>query len=402
VSKPFSIAYPPKDQQPGWAWKGLNSRTPPIFLDKLEAASLSNVWLRNQEIRSAPPFITAFGGPDPNGPTLGEISFFDANSVVHTCSFTKAGIWQLQQNRQNPVTNPWVFIGNPPLFQGIPVAARAFANVLYYTNGVPYVLSWDGIAQSPQISSGLTSATFGGTGSSIGGQFLYELNNQICLLNVSFFNVASITNPIPGTGPTTLPANTTSNYPQLLWWSANGIPNQFDPTVNTSAGFNNFLDVPDVFTGVLVFGEVAYLFRKNGITYQNIGGNNALVPFYFDHLWSSENGIGNVYPWSISQFGGTGFFVSVDNIYSATVQGFNPIGAGARDAIMADLANATSNPVAAVVPAYASGYVYLRYDLCIPLGSFTRIYSYSMEDANWMRQDLKGVIITGKPSLCWR
>jgi hypothetical protein len=402
VSKPFTISYPPDDIQPGWSWKGLNNKTPAIFLTQLEAAAMSNIWLRNQEIRSTPPFILAFPGPNTSNATLGQTSFMDANGTIHTCAFTSDGIWQLNPYNTTFVPPPWTFVGGPNLTQGVPVASRDFANILYYTNGAPYVQSWDGIGTSTTLVSGLTNAIFGGAGSSIGSQFLYEINNQICLLNVSLFNVASVTNPIPGTGATTLAAGDVTNYPQLLWYSANGIPNQFDPSVNTSAGFNNFLDVPDQFTGVMAFGEVAYLFRNNGITYQTISENTSLTPFYFDHLWSSEEGMGNVYPWSIAQYGSTGFFISTDNVYKATVQGFNPIGGGARDAIMEDLSNATLNPVASIIPKFNQGYVYLRYELCIPMGSSTRIYSYSLEDDNWMPQDLTNSLVTARPSLCWR
>jgi hypothetical protein len=362
---------------------------------------MSNVWLRNQEIRSIPPFIAPFIGPEQTNPTLGQQSFMDANGTIHTCAFTSSGLWQLATFNSIFGQRVWQFVGSPALVNGVPVSSRAFANILYYTNGVPYVLSWDGINVPPVIVSGLTNAIFGGAGSSVGGIYLYEINNQICLLNVTLFNVASVSNPIPGTGPTTLPALGVTNFPQLLWYSANGIPNQFDPTVNTSAGFVNFLEVPDIITGVIALGEIAYIFRANGITQQTIGGS-ALAPFYFDHLWSSEHGIGNVYPWSLAQFGSIGFFVSTDNIYLISINSFDPIGGGARDAIMRDLANATSNPVAAVIDRYSQGFVYLRYELAIPLGSFTRLYSYCVEEKQWIVQDLDGVIVTGKPSVCWR
>jgi hypothetical protein len=292
-------------------------------------------------------------------------------------------------------------VGLPSLGIGTPVSARAFANVLYYTNGIPQVLSWDGIEASPQNASALSSSTFGGTGSSIGGLYLYEINNQICVLNCTLYNVAQITNPIPGTGATTLLAGALTNFPQLLWYSANGIPNVWDPTVNISAGFNNFLDVPDQFTGVMAFGETAYLFRSNGITYQTITGN-ALAPFYFDHMWSSEKGVGNVYPWSIAQYGSVGFFVSTEQIYQIGVETFQPVGKGARDSIMQDLAAAVSNPVATVIPSYSYGTIYMRYELCIPLQWGTRIYSYAVEDTNWMQHDFPGFQVVGKPSGCWR
>jgi len=383
-------------------YKGLNTQKPDLLLDPSEAAAMNNVWLRNDEIRSAPPFTKVFVGPEQNNATLGQTSFLDANGQNHTAAFTSRGLWQLQAINNVPGQNPWVYVGAPSLSVGTPIASRSFANVLYYTNGVPYLLSWDGIESAPQVASQLNSSTFGGQGGSVGGLFLYEINNQVCLLNCTLFNVAQIANPIPGTGATTLAANSTTNFPQLLWYSANGIPNQFDPTVNISAGFNNFLEVPDNFTGVMAFGEVAYLFRNNGITYQTITGSSALAPFYFDHMWSSEYGVGCVYPWSIAQYGSVGFFVSTEEIYKIGVDTFEAVGGGSRDAIMADLAAAIGNPVAGVISSYAYGYIYLRYELCIPLAQGTHIYSYSLEDKNWLFQSYPRVQILGRPSVCWR
>ena len=372
-------------------WKGLNNSSPDIYLDPSESPALSNIWLRNMEIQSAPNFAFAFVGPEPNNPSLGQVSFMDANATIHTCAFTTRGMFQLGSNNATPSGNPWSSVGGLALNPGVPVSARSFANLLYWTNGSPYLQSWDGIASASLLVSGLTSSIFGGVGSSIGGVYLYELNDQLCLLNVSILNAAS-------TGST--PAGSVTNLPQRLWYSANGVPNQFDPTVNISAGFVDFLDVPDIFTGVMALGEVAYMFRTNGITEQTITGN-PLAPFYFDHLWASEQGIGNVYPWSIAQYGSSGFFVSTEDIYSASVYKFDPIGGKAREAIMRDLSRAILNPVANVIPSQSYGFIYVCYELCIPLQGFTRIYRYSTEDHNWMQHDLTGYQITGRPSPCW-
>jgi hypothetical protein len=371
-------------------WKGLNSRDPAIYLDPAESPALSNVWLRNKYILSAPPFSPLFAGPDGKNPVLGQTSFTDANGAVHTCSWSVRGLFQL--NTGQPAQSPWSFLGGAGLQGNVPMAYRVFANVLYYTNGTPVVQSWDGISPAPIVVSGLTNSAFGGPGSSIGSLYLYELNDQICLLNVSLYNAAIV-------GST--PAGTVTNFSQRLWYSANGIPDQFDPSVNTSAGFNDFFEVPDIFTGAMGLGEVAYLFRTNGITEQTIAGS-ALQPFYYNHLWASNLGIGNVYPWSIAQYGSMGFFVATDNIYMAQPYNFTPIGGGARDAIMRDLANATLNPAAAVIPAQHQGFVYNCFEICIPLGSFTRIYRYSLEDQNWMQHDLANLLVTANPSLCWR
>jgi hypothetical protein len=325
----------------------------------------------------------------------------DANGQIHTCAFTSRGMFQLGPFNSTAGVNPWTLVGGPTLHPGIPIAARAFANLLYWTNGNSQLTSWDGIAGSTLLASGLSNAIFGGAGSSIGGVFLFEINDQICMLDVSLFNVAQISNPIPGTGTVTIPAGSVTNYPQLLWYSANGIPNQFDPTANTSAGFNNFLDVPDQFTGVIAIGEIAYLFRTNGITQMTINGS-ALAPFYFDHLWSSEQGIGSVYPWSIAQFGSVGMFISVDNIYRMSVNSFQQCGHGARDSIMGDLALATLNPTASIIPTYAQGFVYLTYQLAIPQGNQTKMYYYSIEDDNWGMEVIPNILVTGRASVCWR
>lgn len=371
-------------------WKGLNSRDPAIYLDAAESPALSNILLRNKYIQSAPAFSPVFPGPDAVNPQLGQTSFTDANGSVHTVAWTVRGLFQLN-TAQSP-QRPWTFLGGEGLQAGVPVAYRVFANVIYYTNGTPTVQSWDGIAPGPVIVSGLTSAAFGGVGSSIGSLYLYELNDQINLLNVTLFNAAIF-------GST--PAGSVTNFSQRLWYSANGIPDQFDPSVNISAGFVDFFEVPDIFTGAMGLGEVAYLFRTNGITEQTIAGSS-LQPFYFNHLWASNLGIGSVYPWSIAQYGAMGFFVSNDNVYLAQPYQFTPVGGGARDAIMRDLANATLTPSGAVMPIESQGFVYNRYELCIPLGDFTRIYRYTLEDQNWTQDDLKGLLVTASPSLCWR
>jgi hypothetical protein len=84
-----------------------------------------------------------------------------------------------------------------------------------------------------------------------------------------------------------------------------------------------------------------------------------------------------------------------------TVNSFQPIGGGARDLIMADLANATGNPVASILPDYAYGYIYLTYRISIPMGTFTRHYLYSIEDQNWTIEETAGVIISGKGESVW-
>jgi hypothetical protein len=369
-------------------WKGLNTQQPANVIDPAFSPYLKNFWLRNSAITSCPPFVKFFDAPQRNNQPLGIGSFTDQNNVIHTVSWDARGLWQLAATRVAG-KNPWTYINGSPLAAGVPVSWQTFANLVYYTNGAPYLQSWDGIAQAATVVSAV-GASYGigsisGPGT-LGGYFLYEMNNQLILMNVTFQNTTT---------------GVVSRFPNTLVWSANGIPNQFDATVNTSAGFNQFLDVPDQFTGVMPLGPVAYLFRTNGITEQAISGSNNLTPFFFDHMWASNHGVGNVYPWSIAQFGSVGFFISVEQIYQMSVNNFSPVGGGARDSIMADLAQATMNPIASVVSDYAYGYIYLTYRISIPLGTFTRHYLYSVEDQNWTIEETAGVLVSGKAESVW-
>jgi hypothetical protein len=379
---------------------GLDVQTPENLLSDKASPATKNFLLRNSEMRSRPVFRREFRSPDSN-PPIGQTSFLDVNSVWHTMLFTASAAWQLAGNNQSPGINPWSYLGGPNLVAGNPVASQAFGSVLYYTNGGPVLASWDGISTIPTASNtgcpGATSVAAidvadaptvvpGSTGPlSIGGYYLSELNNQILLANVVVLDNGT---------------NVLYEFPNRLWYSANGIPTQWDPTINTSAGFTDFLDVPDVFTGILTIGIAGYLFRTNGVTQMTPTGS-VQAPFQFDHLWASKKGIGNVYPWSIAQYGPNGFFASTEQIYKMSVNSFNPIGGTARDAIYADLAVATGNPVSGFITNFGRGYVFPCYTLAIPLGNFTRHYIYSDEGNYWVPWDTQGLLITGSPEVVW-
>jgi hypothetical protein len=375
---------------------GLDVQTPENLLSDKASPSTNNFLLRNSELRSRPTFQLEFPAPDNLNPGLGNTSFLDVNSVWHTVLFTPRALWQLAGNNQAPGVNPWSFLGGP-LLPLNPVAYQAFANILYYTNGAPVLVSWDGLTLTPTFSNalapGATSVAAipiadaptvvpGSTGPlSIGAFYLGELNNQILLANVIVLDNSS---------------GATFNFPQRLWWSANGIPTQWDPVANTSAGFNDFLDVPDIITGIMTIGIAGYLFRSNGITQFTITGSS-LTPFQFDHLWASRHGIGNVLQWSIAQYGPKGYFASNTQIYKMSVNSFESIGGTARDAIYADLASTKGNPIAGFLPNLGLGYIYPCYTISIPLKDFTRHYIYSEEGNYWTPWDTEAQIITGKP-----
>lgn len=94
-------------------------------------------------------------------------------------------------------------------------------------------------------------------------------------------------------------------------WSADGVPTEFNPAVNNSAGFSPILESPadlsDFITGGLAFTNLAIVFREKSLwhaTKQPIAQN----PFYF---YSAVPGVGCNCPYSI-QIVGKGTMAWVD------------------------------------------------------------------------------------------
>lgn len=412
----FSIEYE------GGPYLGLDVQNPATLISDKASPAMLNMMLRNAEIRSRPALKTAL--PDLST-VLGLTNFVDINGKYHVVAWSGANLFQY-----NPVGPTWDSLGAaaPGNMKQNTVQYRAFANKIFYTTisqqiappqpgggGVPpgsinpFVGYWDGLTANPvftqaQYDASVTqsiagiaaasSATVSGTLAqwypaitlplagplALGAQFLGELNNQIILANVNMLDQAT---------------GTVYNLPNLIWWSANGLPFQWDPTQNTSAGFNAMFDVSDLITGLMTMGVAGYIFRSYGISQFSPSGS-AIAPFQFNHMWASEHGIGNVLPWSIAQYGQQGAFVAQDNIYALTLTSANPIGGTARDAIMDDLANmmpgssfSPGTAYAAILPIFKKGYVYLTYQIFIPLADVVKMWVYSFEDKNWSPWELE-------------
>jgi hypothetical protein len=381
---------------------GLHVQAPETLIPDTATPFTSGFMFRNAELRSAPVFALEFPGTDTNNIGLGQTTFNDVNFIAHTVAFTTRGLWQLAPLGTPPGSlAPWAILGGPGLVFENPVSYRTFANILYYTNGGTFLASWDGIANAPTATNAVSSISTsiaaisvadaptiiaGSTGPlSIGGMYLAELDNHLLLANVNVLD--------NGTG-------VVYNFPQRVWWSANGIPTQWDFAANTNAGENDFLDVPDLITGFITIGIQGFIFRSSGITQVTPTGQG-IAPFQFDHLWASDRGIGSVYQWSISQYGAIGCFISAEQIYQMGVASFEAIGGTARDAIMTDLSRTSGNPVGQIIPFLIFGYTYMVYMISIPLQTFTRHYVYSIEDKNWAVFDTQGLLITGRPEQCW-
>jgi hypothetical protein len=415
----FEITYNPSqwDAPPGGiaqAWSvpygGLNVQTPENLIGPSYSPSMNNFMLRNAELRSRPLFRRYLPGPDGANPILGMTSFLSVNNVWHTCAFTVNGMFQLLYNpvaQANAGVNPWTCVGGPAIPFNNFVRARVFQGILYYTNGSGHLSAWDGAALTPITDVAFTGSVFplpsNYTGNTFGSLFLGELDSHIMM---------AYTTEIPYTSGV---AGTMATYPQRIRWSNNGFNPSlagvfggnlgtsgatFDPSVFLNAGLNDFLDVPDWITGTMYIGRTGYVFRSNGITEISTTGNGN-APFDFNHMWASEQGIGNVYSTTAAQYGSFGIFVANDNIYMITPSSVTAIGGGARDAIMTDISNTAQQPTAVISYAYTLGYTYLVYKLFIslPNGS-TRVWVYSLEDNNWAPWTITNAIV-GIPNTCW-
>jgi hypothetical protein len=437
-------------------WKGVNVNQPEDSLTPDQSPYMVNFILKNGEIRTRPQQSLYLPGPSDGNPILFLHSFFDSNNVYHTCCVTSTGLWQLNRAWTRAPSYPkvvWSLIGAFPVQPGPnnPAAVQVFIDKIFWTNGGTNIWSWDGITsinapslwkantayiQGAQVidsngkveiagNSGISgstvpawSATLGGTvtdntgtgystvpivwtqggkptaangfsavgmvdatnGVTAGAYFLIELNAQLLMLNT-----------VESVG---------GNFPQRIRWTPSGLPTIWDPNVNIGAGFVDELDVPDSILGALTVGTTAFILRQNGITEVTSTGQG-INPFAFNHLWASDRGIGNIYPYGYAAYGPLGVFISSDDIYNISLGGFNRIGGSARDAIFSDLYQAVGNPVASIIPYYQLNYVYNHYKLCIPQTNGMKIWNYSLDDSSWQSEFKSNTFFTGHTRYCY-
>jgi len=433
-------------------WKGIDSSLPENYIPLEASPSFQNFILKEGEIRTRPKQSFYLPGT-PDGEDIdGIFTFMDSNGIIHTVATSCTGLWSLNpgwKNNSNKSNLVWSLIGSYKNLPGgcYPTAVCTFLNKFYFSNGDNNLWVWDGITVSNKLNpwqadnnyyignqivdsngnwqivtqagiSGDSAPSWGNTIGAItndgsgslqwtengkpqiysgglqstaivdatngifcGAYFLGELGTHLIMLNT-----------LEGT------SNSYQNFSQRVRWSPAGIPNIWDPNVNIGAGYEDLLETPDSITGDLFIGATGFIFRINGITEMSINTSSGTSPFNFNHLWASDHGIGNVFPFSIAGYGPIGIFISIDEIYEVSLGGFKEIGGNALTAIFNDINNATSTPIATIYPIYQRNYVYLVYELMIPIGNNTSIWRYSIKDKSWQHDFLTNRIPTGRPN----
>lgn len=369
----------------GQKWTGLNTQAPSNLIADTDAAAMSNFMLRNGTLSTRPTFVSfanAFGAGD--FPTAVG-SFLDTTNVWRTFAITfKHNLYQL--NLVGPIPT-WQLVGNLVVLTGSAQPAwQTFNNTLYWVDGTQHSFKWTGAATTTDVF------TVGGV--AIGAFYMGSLAQHMLLAYT-----------VEGG----------AYFPNRIRWSATGLPEVFDPAININAGSNDIIDIVDSITGIMMLGRVGFIFHKSGIMEVSPTGIGT-APFDFNHIWNANDGMGNVYPYTVCQYGSTGAFASIDNIYLVQNYQFQAIGGNSRDAIMADMATYFSipdganlaagpanQPIMAIVPGYSNGYTYLTVQVILPYfggTTVTRIYEYSIEGGYWERYDI-GTVLSAKPFMCF-
>jgi hypothetical protein len=385
----FQIVY-------GGPYTGFNTMMPENLIPDSASPATNDFIFRNAELRSRNNFIENFiTGPVAGGilTTLFYLQAFNGLYAVVQNNGLYAYSYQLAS---------WTLVGgtNTSAFnQSNSMVSRVFNNVAFITgSGIDHLSTYDGVTftlDNAQLATGPVT---------IGGTFIDELDNHLII------------------------ANTHENggrFGNRIRWSATSLPSQWDPTANVNAGFNDFLDVPDGITGMLMLGRVGYILRTNGITEMAPTGRGS-APFEFNHLWASQLGIGSTKFYTSAQYGSTAVIISSDNIYSIQAFNLQAIGGGARDQILFDLgiASGTSRGAAdgralsfgVMAPFFAStvipdttftsanltnneSFVFLNYMLFLNIGNNCKVWIYSFDDNNWTNFILPNINVTAKPTV---
>lgn len=449
----------------GQQYTGINVQSPQNLIADTDAVDINNFIVRNRAITSRPQYIP-WSTPALGGPAIltGVGSFLSPSGFFHTFAFDSAGVlYNLNGTTKalSTVATLSTLQGTLPVqwrvFKSIlywvngsqsvgawdgQIAAGGIITYGVGAGGAGYAVGDTGtvVTGGANATYTVTSVVAGavatftitnsGSGYSVGnGQATVVVTgggNGAFTVNVFTIGigpsekVVTVTTTMTGDTPLgakyigvldqhVILANTVGNAsdgPFTVRWSAIGLPTVFDPTVNVNAGFNIFIDFNDEISGMMFIGRVAYIFHRTGITEMAPTGVGT-APFDFNHIWNAQDGAGNIFPETIAQYGQVGAFVATDNIYSVQNYQFAPIGGNARDAIMADFNTAftTTNgpkPIATIVPGYEDDFIYLTYQLFIPLATNgpTVMWQYSFENNTWERFTMTGAQVTGIPTFC--
>lgn len=307
------------------------------------------------------PRLNAWGTPPDGCRVRAMVTFLDAVNLYHTLVLTTNNAYMITPG---PVWNLLTYpVGIADLSgTNLPYGLVNILSRIYFSNGSDSVLFSDG-ESSLKVAGDVPGA----------GLFMTQ--------NADTLIIAATTEPAPG-------AINSTFFPNRVRWSAGGLPDEWDPLIDFSAGFNDLVEVPDVITGLTTLGRNTYVMRTNGITVMYPTGTSGLgvLPFDFEDFSFAPLGVGNAFPYSLATYGPRCVFVAEDDIYMFDGSTPQPIGYGNKKAIFKDLAQATGDSVVGqILPVLGPNYDFLAYYLSIPGPDVAWVFGW--DEKTWMRID---------------
>lgn len=347
-------------------FKGLNTDNPDIIVDRAEAAQCDNFMLRQNFISTRLNFGNSTVTPKPTSLVItgiGQANYFIGDTIASQLISADTGHAYWYQG------TAWTTMNATP-FSSAALYAWDWLNAL---QSFIFVNESQGVYQWVPSTSTFSELT----GSLYGARYIMELAQTLL---IAFTTESAVF------------------YPQRIRWCNAGNITQWNPSTYVGAGFSDLLDCSDAITGMFAIGSQGYVLRVNGITQVTPTGNG-IQPWYFNHLWASQNGIGQTFPQTKAQYGSYVFIVAYDNVYLFTPSSVNAIANNVIDGITTDIYNATSYQLSAqtiyacVTPIIQAGYSYFVYKLFIcqriSAGNYSVVvWAYDIRANNWVRETI--------------
>ena len=336
----------------GPPWGGWDDSQPSIVLPNNSFKQITN-WLISKGGICAFPQLQNFTMP--NDVPLGLKTFVDGAGALHTVMLGAARGYYL-----NPSGLSWDLIGTLPTPMTNNIwAMQVYQNKLYFSGGsqiLSYISGDSNIYTAGDVQGGC--------------QYLGKFDGKLIMVN-TFENQV--------------------NNPRRLRWCALNNANEWDPTIDFTAGAVDLSDVEDYLTGWSTISPYGYAYRQMGISVVSPTGNGA-NPFFIENYSIGDAGIGNFTPYTLDTFGTFSVFRGWNDIYRMDPGSApQPIGGKAKRSILNDLDNNNFGfgAFGKLIGGFGGGIDYLSYWLCIPISnSVTSTWIYHFDDGTWINTQL--------------
>jgi len=334
-------------------WGGWDNSAPALTLPSNSFKQITNWLINKQRLGAFPRNADMWPAPsgDQNDIILGARTFQDKNGVFHTMLLLPDRVKFL--NPDGSTTQ----IGAAWPSNVVPYSIEVYQNAVYFTNGGGEPLKYVDGSNNWFVAGDVQ-------GSSL---FLGKLAARLLMLN-------TFENGFP--------------FVNRVRWSAVDNANEWDSTIDYTAGATTIPEVEDQLTGWATINNIGFAFRTNGITAFSPTGIGA-APWFIENFSIGPSGVGNAFPYSLSVYGTLAAFVAFDDIYLFTGQAPSAIGGKAKKSIFRDLASSVAPTVGTLLGTLGAGIDYLAYWLACPqAGNVTSMWIYHFDDGTWVNEQL--------------